>query len=85
MIKADNGILEYDGSNEAIQNDITAILLWAKDFLGEEDFEDILKITLSLKFEDIKMNKKENKGLRIFIDAISKVARQMGNDGKEIN
>lgn len=85
MIKADNGILEYDGSNEAIQNDITAILLWAKDFFGEEDFEDILKITLSLKFEDIKMNKKENNGLRIFIDAINKVARQMGNDGKEID
>lgn len=85
MIKADNGILEYDGSNEAIQNDITAILLWAKDFFGEEDFEDILKITLSLKFEDIKMNKKENNGLRIFIDAINKVARKMGNDGKEIN
>lgn len=51
-------------------------------FFGEEDFEDILKITLSLKFEDIKMNKKENKGLRIFIDAINKVAEQIGDNGK---
>ena len=82
MIKAGNGILEYDGSNEAMRNDITAILLWAKDFFGEEDFEDILKITLSLKFEDIEMNKKENKGLRIFIDAINKVAEQIGDNGK---
>lgn len=83
MIKADNGIIEYDGSKDVIRNNVTAILIWSKDFLGEEVFETILKETLCIDFKDIQVDEKKKKFLRTLFDSINKISEEMCNEGAE--
>ena len=83
MIKADNGIIEYDGSKDVIRNNVTAILIWSKDFLGKEVFETILKETLIIDFKDIQVDEKKKKFLRTLFDSINKISEEMCNEGVE--